>query len=678
MDRNSNRCPVVIRSAPRDPRFVCVAGNPVIIIGLFADKGTPLRKMRTHIYRLAILISLLILTGCGGLAGEPRIVSTSAVPTVTPAPPPDLGHPPARVNIERGAEIFGTSNSCATCHGIGGKGDGPVASSFACTLPDFTAVDSSRSKTIGAWFAIVSGGNGDTTASCLMPPWNGRLDEQQRWDVTSYIYSIHYTAQQITQGGTIWQDKCAACHGVTGKGDGPQAKTLARPLPNFSYPSTMLTYSDTYLFKTISNGLGSAMLAFQNSLTDDQRWAVAAYARSLSWDGVQAALGAAPGATQGATAATPEGTSGATPAVTPAAPESPTIAVSGKISNGTPGAAAFPAGQTVTLHLIDLSSGSPKDVQTLDAKTTQGGTFSFGEVKRELDLIYVATTAYAGLLQTSTPIRLAAGAGPTIDLSFDVYEATADPSVLQVELQTVFLSPFSPDTLLVREGLSFSNTSNSLFLNGPHSAGIALPAGATQIKLDPTIESQFDVQDGPNPVIVGKNPIYPGVQNALVVQFSYLLPFQSGQEIDLPTAYRIQSLSVHVPQSSGYAINDPGFAPGSAVTLQDGVYDTYDLQGGAQAGSVVRFSVKGADVQNSDRRNVLALVLAAAGLVLLVVGLAVWRLNRSEAPTTGSPVDSLIQAVANLDLRHEQGQIAQYDYETERERLKAEIKKSLE
>jgi len=66
-------------------------------------------------------ISLMVLSACGGLAGEPQIVSTAPLPTVTPTAPPDLGHPPARVNLARGAEIFGGPQGCANCHGIGGR-----------------------------------------------------------------------------------------------------------------------------------------------------------------------------------------------------------------------------------------------------------------------------------------------------------------------------------------------------------------------------------------------------------------------------------------------------------------------------------------------------------------------------------------------------------------------------
>src|SRR2546421_3726468 len=106
--------------------------------------------------RVAILmvLVLLVVTGCGGLASEPEIVRTAALPTVTPTSPPDIGHPTARVNLARSAEGFGGPQGCQACHGITRKSDGQVASSFACKLPDFTNPDTSRSKTISAWFAI--------------------------------------------------------------------------------------------------------------------------------------------------------------------------------------------------------------------------------------------------------------------------------------------------------------------------------------------------------------------------------------------------------------------------------------------------------------------------------------------------------------------------------------------
>lgn len=353
-----------------------------------------------------VLLSLfcLLVAGCGGLSSEPEIVRTAALPTVTPTSPPDLGRPAERVNIARGAAIYNGPQGCTLCHGPAGKGDGPVAANLTCKLPDFSDPQMARSKPIGNWFAITTNGN-NGVQGCLMPPWKSRLNEQQRWDVTSYIYALHYTPDLLAQGQKVWQEKCAACHGDQSAGDGPQAKDLARPVPNLIDPVSLIPRSDTDLWQVVTNGVPPAMPAYQNELDDNARWAVVAYMRSLSWEA----------ASQIASAATPSITP--TPAATPT--DGPTVTVSGKVTNGTAGGAA-PAGLALTLRVIELGGQTPRNAQELKATTGEDGSFSFGAVPRQNGLVYVVTTQYAGLLHTSEPLRLQSGSGGQLDLSFRV------------------------------------------------------------------------------------------------------------------------------------------------------------------------------------------------------------------------------------------------------------------
>ena len=64
---------------------------------------------RKSLELLVVSVLLVSLAACGGLAGEPRIVSTEPLPTVTPTAPPDLGRPSARVSLARGAGEAGAS-----------------------------------------------------------------------------------------------------------------------------------------------------------------------------------------------------------------------------------------------------------------------------------------------------------------------------------------------------------------------------------------------------------------------------------------------------------------------------------------------------------------------------------------------------------------------------------------
>jgi mono/diheme cytochrome c family protein len=222
-----------------------------------------------------------LIAGCGNLSAEPGIVRTAAVPTLTPTAPADRGAPAMPVSLLAGAEIYNGAQGCQNCHGTSGKGDGPTAASLTCKVPDLTDPNTARDATLAAWFAITTNGNGQTQG-CLMPPWKNRLTEQQRWDVTAFMYGIQYKPAQLQAGKGLWAENCAACHGDKGLGDGPRAKDTARPVTNLADTQYMISHSDNALFSVVTHGLGNAMPAFPQ-LSEDQRWAVVAYARSLSW-----------------------------------------------------------------------------------------------------------------------------------------------------------------------------------------------------------------------------------------------------------------------------------------------------------------------------------------------------------------------------------------------------------
>jgi mono/diheme cytochrome c family protein len=79
----------------------------------------------------------------------------------------------------------------------------------------------------------------------------------------------------------LYLDKCAECHGDTGKGDGPQGR-MYDPLPkNLTDAAHMNSVSDGELFYKISEG-HRPMPAFRKRLTEEQRWQLVLFLRSLS------------------------------------------------------------------------------------------------------------------------------------------------------------------------------------------------------------------------------------------------------------------------------------------------------------------------------------------------------------------------------------------------------------
>jgi len=80
----------------------------------------------------------------------------------------------------------------------------------------------------------------------------------------------------------IYAGKCSLCHGAAGKGDGPAGASTNPKATNFTDKAKM-TKSDDELFKIISDGSkGTAMMGYAGSISEQERWDLVAYIRSLS------------------------------------------------------------------------------------------------------------------------------------------------------------------------------------------------------------------------------------------------------------------------------------------------------------------------------------------------------------------------------------------------------------
>lgn len=83
-------------------------------------------------------------------------------------------------------------------------------------------------------------------------------------------------------GKAIYAEKCAACHGPTGKGDGEQGQALPVRVAAIGLPEVARPAAPADWFAIVSQGnLERYMPPFQ-SLNEQQRWDVLAYVRSLS------------------------------------------------------------------------------------------------------------------------------------------------------------------------------------------------------------------------------------------------------------------------------------------------------------------------------------------------------------------------------------------------------------
>jgi len=88
------------------------------------------------------------------------------------------------------------------------------------------------------------------------------------------------TQASVDRGGAIYAERCAMCHGVSGRGDGPAAERL-NPRPADLRVHLAAGHSDAQLFDWVSNGYpDSAMPAFKSTLSADDRWNVLNFIRS--------------------------------------------------------------------------------------------------------------------------------------------------------------------------------------------------------------------------------------------------------------------------------------------------------------------------------------------------------------------------------------------------------------
>lgn len=72
--------------------------------------------------------------------------------------------------------------NCTSCHGAGGKGDGPAAAALPQKPADWTSARVQQLSD-GEIFWKISNGRG------AMPPWK-HIPEKERWEIVNYIRTL--------------------------------------------------------------------------------------------------------------------------------------------------------------------------------------------------------------------------------------------------------------------------------------------------------------------------------------------------------------------------------------------------------------------------------------------------------------------------------------------------------
>jgi mono/diheme cytochrome c family protein len=532
----------------------------------------------------------------------------------------------------------------------------------------------------------------------------------------------------LGRGQSIWQEKCAPCHGVTGQSDGAMTANLTSAPPRLGDPQVAREARPAAWYDVVTNGRMDKLMPAFASLSDADRWNVVAYALTLSGGADDLSNGEALYAANGCSACHGDAQAGAgagpsflipglveqrslaelaqsirtgSPPAMPAfagqltdddvwalagyvrslgsnsvsaqAPATQAVAangvIRGKVTNGTPGG-SLPEGVEVTLTGFDGEAEAYSETVGLSSD----GIFEFTEVPAVAGRIYGATVSYGDVLYFSEGAHLTGDAKP-LDLPITVFETKTDPSGMRVERLHILFDFSLPDVVQVLELWVLSNESDRSVVAAPQrgSVEVTLPEGATELAFeDGSVGDRYILTETG---FGDTQPIVPGNATSQFI-FSYRLPYDGRLSFRQPTNYAVTAAVVLLPSegvtAKGTALQDLG-------VQQMGGQAVHNYAAGAiPAGAALELDLSGrpsaaASAAEPNRWTNVIVGLGVLGGLLIIAGLWWFRPSaakgRSEAET-----DRLLGEIAELDDAFAAGKMDEPAYRARREELKRALR----
>jgi mono/diheme cytochrome c family protein len=246
--------------------------------------------------RLAALVIVASALACGEQAPPPSDAAVAAG-----------GPSPALLTALSDEQAEGRvlyESVCWTCHGPGGRGDGPVAATDTAGVPvDFVAGDYAALTLaeLEHRFEASITGDGVDPDHPHMASVVELLKPDRFRTALSYIPVLAYPSGipgSALTGMDLYETRCAACHGERGDGQGFAAEALIVQPADFRADTLVAAGDWDGLFDRIREGgrtvHGSSMPPWGSALSDTQIWDLVAYVATFEPDALPALPGRGP------------------------------------------------------------------------------------------------------------------------------------------------------------------------------------------------------------------------------------------------------------------------------------------------------------------------------------------------------------------------------------------------
>ena len=485
---------------------------------------------------------------------------------------------------------------------------------------------------------------GCTLASDITPPPN--YVSPTSLPTLGLLYPA--SAPDIQNGAMIFTQNCAACHGDTGLGNGPQSQQLPVTVPALGLADTARSDSPTQWFTTVSQGnLDRFMPPFIGDLSDQDRWDVVFYALTLHTKPDQIAQGKAlfdSNCSNCADKFTDQKTMAALS-------EDDIIRI---IKNGQGDIPAF--GKNFSdAQALDVAMY----IRTLSFASTSPTALTTPTIASTPSTISTATIS-AEITPASTPLP---SSGSTDDLT-----------LLKMDQVHVYTDFATQGLVQFIEIYAFTNTSNQTVIisnDGVTIPFIKFPDGAQNTGYEPDPNSA-------QLVTVGKGVAAPPSSNPYAIIAFFTLPYSGQLEIKQP--FGIDAPSVVLLMPEGITVTGNQLASTGIVAIQNNNYQEFSASD-FKTGDVLDFTVNGLPKTTASPNNVLQMVFIGAGaLGLILIGISIWLYFRSRKGTQEEEedefesADEVMDAILALDDLHRAGKINEEAYKARRSELKEILK----